>query len=184
LSERGLRTETAQTVVETVETEWLAAACLGGNLPAPAEEQLRLAGLAYQQDAVAERHLQAAETLAPGHPAVLIGKYRFYFYKGRLREALEVARRCLLQAARDNGLSADWRQVRNTDADFDSYDAIRPRFYLFTLKACAYLHMRLGNLEEGAAAVAKLLELDPGDKLGGTVLLEVLQRQGRDDDDD
>lgn len=171
------------TAAEDVETEWLAAACLGGNLPGPAEDQLRLAGLAYRQDAVAERHLQAAEALAPGHPAVLIGKYRFYFYKGRLHEALEVACSCLNQAAHDNGLVADWRQVHSTDADFGSYDAVRPRFYLFTLKAYAYLHMRLGDLEEGAAAVAKLLELDPGDKLGGTVLLDVLQRQGRDDDD-
>lgn len=169
---------------QAIETEWLDAACLGGSLPAPAEEQLRLAGLAYQQDTVAEWHLHAAEALAPGHPAVLIGKYRFYFYKGRLRKALEVARSCLRQAARDNGLVEDWHQVRNTDADFDSYDAIRPRFYLFTLKAYAYLHMRLGDMEEGAAAVAKLLELDPGNKLGGTVLLGVLQRQGRDDDYD
>ena len=169
---------------QAIETQWHAAACLGGSLPVPAEEQLRLAGLAYRQDTVAEWHLHAAEALAPSHPAVLIGKYRFYFYKGRLREALEVARRCLHQAAHDNGLAADWRQVRNTDADFDSYEAILPRFYLFTLKACAYLHMRLGDLEEGAAALAKLMELDPGDKLGGTVLLGVLQRQGRDEDDD
>ena len=174
-----MMTDTAQ----AIETQWHAAACLGGSLPVPAEEQLRLAGLAYRQDAVAERHLQEAEVLAPGHPTVLIGKYRFYFYKGRLREALEVARNCLHQSTRDNGLPADWHRVRITDADFDSYDAIRPRFYLFTLKAYAYLHMRLGDLEEGAAAVAKLMALDPGDKLGGSVLLGVLQRQGRDDDD-
>jgi hypothetical protein len=42
--------------------------------------------------------------------------------------------------------------------------------------------MRLGNLEEGRAAVAKLLELDPSDKVGARVLLEVLERVGQDDD--
>ncbi len=172
------------TAAQIVETEWLDAACLGGALPVLAEAQLRLAGMNYQQDAVAERHLQEAEALAPGHPAVLIGKYRFYFYKGRLREALDVARTCLRQAAHDNGLVEDWHQVRNTDAEFDSYDAIRPRFYLFTLKAYAYLQMRLGDVAEGANALAKLMELDPGDKLGGSVLFGVLQRQGRDDDDE
>ncbi len=44
------------------------------------------AGLAYAEDAVAERHLREAEALAPDHAAVLIGLYRFYFYKGRLRK--------------------------------------------------------------------------------------------------
>jgi hypothetical protein len=42
--------------------------------------------------------------------------------------------------------------------------------------------MRLGNLGEGRAAVLKLLELDPSDKVGATVLLEVLNRMGLDED--
>ena len=57
-----------------------------------------------------------------------------------------------------------------------------PRFYLFTLKAYAYLQMRLGDLEEGRAAALKLLELDPSDKIGARVLLDVLGRVGQDDD--
>ena len=59
-----------------------------------------------------------------------------------------------------------------------------PRFYLFALKAQAYLSMRLGNLEEGREAVLKSLELDPTDKVGAKVLLEVLNRIGKDDYDD
>jgi Flp pilus assembly protein TadD len=57
-----------------------------------------------------------------------------------------------------------------------------PRFYLFTLKGYAYLQMRLGNLHEGRAAVMKLLELDPSDKVGARVLLGVLERIGLDED--
>jgi len=161
----------------------LASACLGAGLPAEAEQHLHWAGLAYQRDEVAERHLQQALALAPDHAAVLIGLYRFYFYKGRLNEALEIVRLCLTKAARDNGLAGDWRRVRHEDADFGSYDAVLPRFYLFTLKAYAYLQMRLGDLAEGRAAVMKLFELDPSDKLGAKVLLGVLERMGRDDDE-
>ncbi len=58
-----------------------------------------------------------------------------------------------------------------------------PRFYLFTLKGYAYLQMRLGNIVEGRDAVMKLLELDPGNKLGAKVLLEVVERMGRDEED-
>jgi hypothetical protein len=100
-----------------------------------------------------------------------------------LSEALEIARICLRKAADDTGLDADWRQVRRADAEFDAYDAVLPRFYLFTLKGFAYLQMRLGNVTEGREAVMKLLELDPGDKLGAKVLLGVLERMGQNDDD-
>jgi tetratricopeptide (TPR) repeat protein len=158
-------------------------AVLGLGLPADAEQHLREAGLAYSQDEVAESHLRAAREIAPAHAAVLIAFYRFYFYKGRLSEALEIARICLRKAADDTGLDADWRQVRRADAEFDAYDAVLPRFYLFTLKGFAYLQMRLGNVTEGREAVMKLLELDPGDKLGAKVLLGVLERMGQNDDD-
>lgn len=161
----------------------LADALLGGGLPPEAEYHLWEAGLSYHLDDVAERHLHEAQALAPGHAAVLIGLYRFYFYKGRLAEALEVANLCLEKAARENGLSLDWREVGPGDAAFSRYEEILPRFFMFTLKGYAYLQMRLGNLEEGRVAVAKLLELDPSDKIGAKVLLGVLNRVGLEDDD-
>ncbi len=52
------------------------------------------------------------------------------------------------------------------DAEFSRYESILPRFFLFSLKGYAYLQMRLGRMEEGRLAVAKLLELDPTDKIG------------------
>ncbi len=160
----------------------VASALLGGGLPPEAEHHLWEAGRSYHLDEVAEAHLKEAQLLAPGHAAVLIGLYRFYFYKGRLAEALEVARVCLAKAARENLLADDWRRVQRGNVDFGSFDAMLPRFYLFTLKAYAYLQMRLGNLEEGRAAVMKLLEIEPTDKIGARVLLDVLERTGQDDD--
>ena len=159
-------------------------ACFGAGLPPAAELELRLAGMAYHQDQVAEGHLRKAIDLAPWHVAVHIGFYRFYFYKGRLKEALQVAVRCLEDAAARIGIPGHWRLVRAPDAKFDSYDAVLPRFHLFTLKAYGYLQMRLGDLEAGRAVTAKLLELDPRDKLGGKLLMRVLERAGKEDDED
>jgi tetratricopeptide (TPR) repeat protein len=161
----------------------LAEALLGGGLPPEAEDRLVRASLSYHDDSLAEDYLREAEALAPGHAAVLIGLYRFYFYKGRLEEALEIAGACLKKAGRENNFSTDWRDVRPGDARFDSYEEILPRFFLFSLKGYAYLQMRLGRLEEGRGAVDKLLELDPSDKIGARVLLDIVERQGRDDDD-
>ena len=55
------------------------------------------------------------------------------------------------------------------------------RFFMFVLKGYAYLNMRLGDIEEGRAAVGKLLELDPTDKVGAAILLAVLEQRERDD---
>jgi Flp pilus assembly protein TadD len=59
-----------------------------------------------------------------------------------------------------------------------------PRFYLFALKGYAYLSLRLGEAEEGAAVLALLEQLDPTDSLGHRVLGAVLARAGRDVDYD
>lgn len=160
----------------------LTAAVLGAGLPEEAERHLRLAASHYRDGDIAESHLWQAKAAAPDHPAVLIGLYRFYFYKNRLVEALSMARACLEKAAKDNGLAPGWRDVRPADAVFADFEAVLPRFYLFALKGYAYLNMRLGHLDEGEAAVAKLIELDPGDKIGAKVLLGVLDRRGKDDD--
>jgi len=164
------------------EEAFLANALFGQGLPHEAEDHLWEAGLSYHLDEVAEKHLQEAQALAPDHAAVLIGLYRFYFYKGRLAEALEVAKRCLVKAAQENGFASDWRRVVAMDAGFAAYENILPRFFLFSLKGYAYLQMRLGNLAAGHEAVVKLLELDPSDKIGARVLLDVLNRMGQDDD--
>ena len=174
-------TEHGADILLPMEDAILTDAVLGAGLPEAAEKHLQLAANFYRDDDVAEAHLWQAQAAAPDHPAVLIALYRFYFYKNRLPEALSVARACLEKAAKDNGLAQDWREVRAADAVFGDFESVLPRFYLFTLKGYAYLNMRLGNLEEGRAAVAKLLDLDPSDKVGAKVLLGVLDRMGQDD---
>lgn len=159
----------------------MAHAVLGSGLPKEAERHLYQAGQAYHLDDVAEAHLREAHALAPDHAAVLIGLYRFYFYKGRLKDALVVAELCLQTAARACNFGTDWRLVTPSDADFRSWDALWPRFFLFTLKGYAYLKMRLGCLSEGRQAIEKLLALDPADKIGAGVLAEILNRAEEDD---
>jgi hypothetical protein len=148
----------------------------GGGLPAEAERALEQAGLSYADAEKAEVFLGAAEAAAPDHFAVLIGWYRYYFYKGRLAEALAIGQRCLVKTAREKNFAIDWRDVRADDAAFGSYDDVMARFYMFCLKGYAYLHMRLGDLDEGREAALKLLELDSTDRINARLLLDVLAR--------
>ena len=153
------------------------------NLSPVAEEQLRLASHAYGNSVKAEMHLALAKAIAPNNPVVHIGEYRYYFYKGRLEEALKVADACLISIANELGLPSRWQQVMPYHANFTG-DEPAHRFYLFCLKAYAYLLLRLDKIDEGWTATNKLLLLDANNKVGGQLLLDVLLRIGIDDYDE
>lgn len=167
---------------DALERTILASPLLGGGLPAEAQYHLDKAAQRYHLSDIAETHLIEASKIAPDHVAVLIAFYRFYFYKGRLEDALAIARACLNKAMQLNVLGDDWRKVEPMEADFGNWGALLPRFLLFTLKGYAYLNLRLGALEEGRAAAEKLIELEPLDRIGAQVLIDVLDRMEHEDD--
>jgi hypothetical protein len=153
------------------------------SLPPIAEQHLRFASFAYSDDAKAEMHLALAKAIAPNNLVVHIGEYRYYFYKNRLNEALRVAEFCLVTVAHELGIPKSWDEVTPEHANFQSDDPAL-RFYLFVLKAYAYLLLRLNRISEGTLAADKLLELDRNNKIGGQLLLDVVSRMGKDDYDD
>ena len=161
---------------------WLERRYYGGDLPAAAERALHAVGLDWEDEATAEGHIYEALDLAPGHLAVQIAAYKFYFYRHRLQEALPYAQACLAQILRRNQLPADWRDVRAEDAAFTSLEP-EPRMVLFALVAYGYVLARLGRTEEGRAALTKVTDLDPQDRMGARRLLAVIDGGARDDDE-
>ncbi len=166
---------------EALENVWYATRYQ--SLPRVAEEQLRLAGQSYLNDVKAEMHLALAKAVAPNNLVVHVGEYRYYFYKNRLNEALKVAESCLTLVSAELGIPPKWDQVMPEHASFESDDPAL-RFYLFVLKAYAYLLLRLSRIAEGTLVADKLLELDSENKIGGKLLLDVVSRMDKDDYDD
>lgn len=160
---------------------WLDRQYYGGDLPAAAERALHAVGLDWGDEATAEGHIYEALDLAPGHLAVQIAAYKFYFYRHRLTEALPYARTCLAQILSRNRLPADWRDLRPEDAAFSSLEP-EPRMVLFALVAYGYLLARLGRAEEGRVALTKVTELDPDDRMGARRLLAVIDGGVPDDE--
>jgi hypothetical protein len=158
-------------------------AVLGRGLPPRVESLIREAGSLYDEPFEAQNRLEQARSLAPGHPAILIALYRFHFYGNWLDAAREIAIEAMVAAARRLGLPDESQRVAPNQRLFGGMAAL-PRFYLFALKGYAYLSLRLGNEEEGAAALAVLRRLDPLDRVGGRVLESVLARKGLDDYDE
>ena len=172
-----MRDDPFATAAET----WLDRRYYGGDLPPPAERALHAAGLAWDDEQAAERHVLEALTLAPDHLAARIGAYKFYLYRHRLAEALPHAEACLAETLRQAGLAADWRSLRPDDSAFGSLEPA-PRAVLFALVACGYVLARLARADESRAFLGKVAELDAADLLGARRLLAVLDRGGQDDE--
>lgn len=130
-------------------------------------------------DGVSELPLLQAYLRAPDSLAVLVSLYRFYYYQHRLEEAAIVAERALNVCAKELEFPDDWRLLQQ---DHLGAGALRSmglvRFYLLTLKAAAYLNLRLGAKAQGVALLEKLVELDTSNRLGALDLLKVVQHYG------
>jgi hypothetical protein len=141
----------------------------GGGAPPEIDRRLRDAAAAYADTPRAEALLDEAQALGPDCLPVYFARYKFFFYKARLADAELAARQALDAAARRAGISADWTQLRPDSADWS--DAAGPaHFYLFSLKALAFIRLRRGHAHEARAILARLAELDPRDSVGATVI--------------
>jgi tetratricopeptide (TPR) repeat protein len=141
----------------------------GGVVPETVDSRLRQAVEAYSDTDRAEALLREARALDPRCLPVYFALYKFYFYKKRLAEAEVAALQGMEAAAQQAGIAADWNCLRQHSAVWT--DTAGPQhFYLFSLKALAFIRLRLGRPQEAAALLDKLAELDPEDSVGAAVI--------------
>lgn len=117
----------------------------------------------------AESLLWRAQAADPECLHVYYILYKFYFRHQRLGDAERAACLALDAAARQAHISADWRQQDHNCCDWSQVDTAQ-HFYLFSLKALAFIRLRQQRLEDAAQILAKLHEIDPHDSVGASVI--------------
>lgn len=147
-------------------------ALFGSEASPTVKALLRQAADAQHDVNRAESLLWTAQVLDPDCLATCFALYKFYFYKGRLADAERAARLALRTAARRGGFEENWTLL---DADSTNWhDTLGPaHFYLFSLKALAFIRLRMGFPIETTAILDKLAEIDPADRVGATVIRDV-----------
>ncbi len=146
-----------------------------GSVTPIALQQLLREDLNVKQDwQQAEQLLLKARQDLPQQLEILIALYKLYAYSNRFEESLAVIDEVLHRAAESSGFDADWRQL---DADSATWNPAmgRVRYYLYSLKATGFVCLRSGAVEKAHAVLIKLLELDPLDQVGGSVVYEMAQ---------
>ncbi len=139
-----------------------------GDVPEHVDERLQAAVRARHDPAACEALLWEAHRLGARVLPVYYALYKFYANHKRLDEAERVARIGLDAAAREGGFPADWRSLAAGSTDWGREGP--QRFFLFTLKALAFIGLRRGQVAAARAILAKLAEIDPQDQVGHGVI--------------
>ena len=142
------------------------------DMPPSINALMQQAVAAYDDTQRAESLLWQAQKLGPEQLAIYVALYKFYFYKNFLRQAENVVHMALSQAAELGGFESDWRQLTPASTDWSVGDSPQ-RYYLYSLKALAFIRLRLDDAEMGTAILHHLAELDPEDQVGSSVLLDL-----------
>lgn len=140
-----------------------------GALPPEASSLLEEAMSHYTNTEKAESLLRKALAAYPDALPLYFSMYKFLFYKGRLQEAEQAARSALETAAEQGGFPNSYETLTPEIADWTRYDSPQ-HFYLFSLKALAFIRLRLGDSDGCERMLSKLRELDSADTIGGSVI--------------
>lgn len=143
----------------------------GGNVPPDVRRLIDTARGATHADA--DTALWTAVLAFPRCLPPYYLLYKLHASRGELDEAHDVAIRALAAAAQQAAIDGDWRAVRPGDADFSTPGPAR--FWLFTLKALAFICVRRGEHAGALELVEKLRTLDPADRIGYGVVEALLK---------
>jgi len=117
--------------------------------------------------------LWTAQVCAPDCPSLYYLLSKFHARHGDTAQAEFAALRGLDVAAMQAGLPTTWQQVHADMADFQSPGPAR--FWLFTLKALAFLRLRRRDPFGAQSYLRKVQELDPSGGTGGGVVAALLK---------
>ncbi|WP_428422180.1 hypothetical protein [Methylibium sp.] len=146
----------------------------GGALPESARDLLHQAAQAPRGEVGAL--LWTAQALAPQGLGIYYALYKHHAGRREFEQAERAARRGLLESAQQAGLAEDWRRVTpgSVPAGVDFSRTGPARFWLFTLKALAFIALRSERPAEARELLTRIAALDGQARIGDDVIATLL----------
>jgi hypothetical protein len=144
------------------------------NIPTEVNNLLQAAVAASSVDQnQAENLFLQAQTLDSHCLQTYFALYKFYFYQKRLVDAERIVLAGLEESAKQGGFPNDYRQLVQNRQQWNLYANESTLFYLYTLKAFAFIKLRLGFTEDAHLVLSHLQQLDPEDLSGASVIMDL-----------
>ena len=144
------------------------------NIPTEVNNLLQAAVAASSVDhAEAETLFLQAQTLDSHCLQTYFALYKFYFFQKRLADAERIVLAGLEEAAKQGGFPNDYRQLVANQKKWNLYANDSTLFYLYTLKALAFIKLRLGFTLDAQLVLSHIQQLDPEDLSGASVIMDL-----------
>lgn len=144
------------------------------DIPSPVNALLQAAVVATRNDALkGEQLFLQAYQLDRRCLQTYFALYKFYFYQARLMEAEYFVLEGLKEAAQQGGFPEDYRLLYRDKAHWNMYVDQTSLFYLYSLKALAFIKLRQEQIVQGQIILAMIKELDPEDRSGASVIMDL-----------
>lgn len=140
------------------------------NVPLAVNELLQKAvALSHTNKPEAEKLFQQAKHLDASCLQTYFALYKFYFYQGLLHEAEFEVLAALQESAKQGNFSSDYQRLV-LQSDVDMYASEVTLFYLYSLKALAFIKLRQEKEAEARVVLSIIQKLDPEDRVGASVI--------------
>ncbi|MEM7759330.1 MAG: hypothetical protein AAF298_14575 [Cyanobacteria bacterium P01_A01_bin.40] len=146
------------------------------------KQLLLLAGENWEYTGLAEKYIREALSKAGNNLDVLVGAYRFFFYKHKPVIALSVAQRVLETIATQESLPTEWSQLKPILQTRQQEPEIR--LYITAYAATGLILAQLGRIEEAKEISQKVKEIDDSSQFCANTVFEVITRPPDEDEDD
>ena len=145
------------------------------------KQLLLLASENWEYTGLAEKYIREALFKAGNNLDVLVGAYRFFFYKHQPSAALSIAQKVLqLLTSREN-LPIEWSELQPILVARKQEPNIR--LYLNAYAAKGLILAQLGKLEEAKIISQKIKEIDDSREFCSTTVFEVITKSPDEDDE-
>ena len=144
------------------------------------KQLLLLASENWQDTSLAEKYIREALSRAGNNLDVLVGAYRFFFYKHQPAVALSIAQQVLQLITTQENLPVDWSQLKPILVTRKQEPNIR--LYLNAYAATGLVLAQLGKIEEAKLVSERVKEIDDNREFCATTVFEVITREPDEED--
>ncbi|HHP7229310.1 MAG TPA: hypothetical protein ACFCUY_00450 [Xenococcaceae cyanobacterium] len=145
------------------------------------KQLLLLASENWENTALAAQYIQEALSKAKDNLDVLVGAYRFFFYKHQPTTALSIAQQVLKTIATQENLPTEWSQLKTILLARQQEPNMR--LYLNAYAATGLILAQLGKIESAKLVSTRVKEIDRNRESCATTVFEVITRSPDEDDE-
>ncbi len=145
------------------------------------KELLVLATDNWENSSLSEQYINQAIEKAGDNIDVLVGAYRFFFYKNKPELALKIAKKVLGIIESKEALPGEWEQLQPILMKRQQEPNIR--LYLNAYASQGYILAKMGQIETATLITERVKTIDKHRESCATTVFEVLTKDPDDDDD-